>query len=42
MLMRIASGMKKYMYSLYTVSIMFTLMNLVALFYIIFHCSPVQ
>jgi hypothetical protein len=42
MLMRIALGRKAFMHSLYVVSAMFTLMNLIALFYIIFHCSPVQ
>ncbi|CAG5174661.1 uncharacterized protein ALTATR162_LOCUS7834 [Alternaria atra] len=42
MLVRIASGKKKYIHSLYAVSAMFTVMNFIALFYIIFHCSPVQ
>ncbi|KAF2128003.1 hypothetical protein P153DRAFT_319184 [Dothidotthia symphoricarpi CBS 119687] len=42
MLMRIAWGKKKYIHSLYVVSVMFTAMNLIALFYIIFQCSPVR
>lgn len=41
MLLRIASGRLKYVYSLYAVSAMFVLMNLIAMLYIIFHCWPV-
>jgi hypothetical protein len=42
MLIRIASNKRKYTYSLYAVSAMFTAMNLIAMLYIIFHCRPVQ
>jgi hypothetical protein len=42
MLLRIASNKKKYTYSLYAVSAMFTSMNLIAMLYIIFHCRPVK
>lgn len=41
MLMRIASNRIKYTYSLYAVSATFITMNLIAMFYIIFHCRPV-
>ncbi|KAL5114116.1 hypothetical protein ACEQ8H_008000 [Pleosporales sp. CAS-2024a] len=42
MLIRIAANQKKYTYSLYTVSAIFTTMNLIALLYIIFQCKPVS
>jgi hypothetical protein len=42
MLVRIASRQKAYIYSLYTVSAMFCIMNLIALLYIIFQCTPVS
>lgn len=42
MLIRIASRRKTYIYSLYAVSAMFVVMNLIALLYIIFQCAPVS
>ncbi|KAH7384393.1 hypothetical protein DE146DRAFT_770226 [Phaeosphaeria sp. MPI-PUGE-AT-0046c] len=42
MLMRIAANKKKYIYSLYAISAMFTAMNVIAFMYIIFHCRPVS
>ncbi|CAG5184112.1 uncharacterized protein ALTATR162_LOCUS10916 [Alternaria atra] len=42
MLIRIASRRKTYIYSLYAVSAMFIVMNLIALLYIIFQCAPVS
>jgi hypothetical protein len=42
MLIRIASNKKKYTYSLYAVSGMFTAMNLIAMLYIVFHCRPIK
>lgn len=42
MLMRIASPMKGYVWSLYGISAMFTLMNTIAFFYIVFQCNPVR
>ncbi|PQE22039.1 cation-transporting atpase 4 protein [Rutstroemia sp. NJR-2017a BBW] len=42
MLMRIATGRKGFIYSIWGISAMFTAMNLIAMFYIIFQCSPVQ
>ncbi|EUC28547.1 hypothetical protein COCVIDRAFT_109583 [Bipolaris victoriae FI3] len=42
MLIRIASRRKTYIYSLYAVSAMFVIMNLIALLYIIFQCAPVS
>ncbi|KAI4625150.1 uncharacterized protein J4E87_004996 [Alternaria ethzedia] len=42
MLIRIASRRKAYIYSLYTVSAMFIVMNLIAMLYIIFQCAPVS
>ncbi|KAF1354627.1 hypothetical protein BDV97DRAFT_395050 [Delphinella strobiligena] len=42
MLMRIASPMKGYVWSLYGVSAMFTVMNSIAFLYIIFQCNPVS
>ncbi|TEY35781.1 hypothetical protein BOTCAL_0579g00040 [Botryotinia calthae] len=42
MLMRIATGRRVYINSIYAISTMFTIMNLIAFLYIIFQCSPVQ
>jgi hypothetical protein len=42
MLIRIASRKKAYTYAVYAISVMFTLMNLIALLYIIFQCKPVR
>ncbi|USP74527.1 hypothetical protein yc1106_01801 [Curvularia clavata] len=42
MLIRIASRRTTYIYSLYAVSAMFIIMNLIALLYIIFQCAPVS
>jgi hypothetical protein len=42
MLIRIAGIKRYYTYSLYAASAILTLVNLVALFYIIFRCSPVR
>jgi hypothetical protein len=42
MLMRIAANSKRYIYSLYAISGMFTAMNTIALLYIIFNCTPVS
>ena len=41
MLARIASPMRHYVYALWSLSALVTLMNLVALFYIVFDCAPV-
>ncbi|KAH8900015.1 hypothetical protein GQ53DRAFT_835996 [Thozetella sp. PMI_491] len=41
MLVRIAQGRKAYVWSQYVVMGLFTTMNLIAAFYIIFQCSPV-
>ncbi|KAL6155506.1 hypothetical protein ACJQWK_05210 [Exserohilum turcicum] len=42
MLIRIASGRTRYISSLYAVSAMFVIMNLIALLYIVFQCAPVS
>ncbi|TGO44020.1 hypothetical protein BCON_0649g00020 [Botryotinia convoluta] len=42
MLMRIATGRRVYINSIYAMSAIFTIMNLIAFLYIIFQCSPVQ
>jgi len=41
-LIRVAGPMQKYIYSLYVCSALFTVSNLIALFYIIFQCKPVS
>jgi hypothetical protein len=41
-LIRVAGPMQKYTYSLYVCSTIFTISNLIALFYIIFQCKPVS
>lgn len=42
MLVRVAGPMQKYIYALYVCSALFTISNLIALFYIIFQCQPVS
>ncbi|KAM3071820.1 hypothetical protein ACMFMG_009677 [Clarireedia jacksonii] len=42
MLMRISARRKRYIYSIYGISVMFTTMNIIALLYIIFQCRPVR
>ncbi|KAL1310501.1 hypothetical protein AAFC00_000787 [Neodothiora populina] len=42
MLMRIASPRRSYVWSLYGVSILFSVMSTIAFFFILFHCKPVQ
>lgn len=42
MLARIADPLRGYVYALWTASAMVTVMNLIALFYIVFQCSPVS
>lgn len=42
MLIRVAGPMEKYRHTLYAVSAIFTIMNLIALFYIVFQCQPVS
>jgi hypothetical protein len=41
-LIRVAGPMRRYIYSLYVCSALFTISNLIALFYIIFQCKPVS
>ena len=41
MLVRIAKNRKPYIWTQYIIMAMFTLMNLIAAFYIIFQCDPV-
>lgn len=42
MLVRIAENRKGFVYCQYGIMAMFTTMNLIAAFYIIFQCSPVS
>ena len=42
MLIRIAGPKKAYVYSLHVAAVILTVMNLIALFYIIFRCDPVR
>jgi hypothetical protein len=42
MLLRIANGQKAYVWSLYVTMVLFTSMNLIACFYVIFQCWPVS
>ena len=42
MLIRIAGPMKRFIWSLYACIAVFTIMNVVSLFYIVFQCSPVS
>lgn len=42
MLMRIAGPKKMFVQSLWVVSALFTIMNMIAFFYIIFECTPVS
>lgn len=42
MLARIADPVRGYVYALWTASALVTVMNAIALFYIIFQCSPVS
>jgi len=42
LLVRIAGIKQAYVYSLYAVCALTTIMNLIALFYIVFRCAPVS
>lgn len=42
MLARIANPVRAYVYALWTASALVTVMNLIALLYIVFQCSPVS
>ena len=42
MLARVATPVRAYMYILWTASALVTVTNLIALFYIVFQCSPVS
>lgn len=42
MLVRIAENRSWFIYSQYSIMAMFTIMNLIAAFYIIFQCNPVS
>lgn len=42
MLMRVAGPKKKYIYSLWAMSSLFIVMNLISFFYIVFRCKPVS
>lgn len=42
MLIRVAEGRKFYVYVQYTVIAMFTLMNIIALIFILVNCIPVE